>query len=579
MLDYQSQVQPLPLRQTEPTGEDFAVLAWIVRMRWFFFILVGLLIVAGYNGQWRIGRDSSLYRSVARNLADGKGYTFRGERASETYPGLPLMLLAVEKVVGREDVLRPRISLALMAMLAVLTFFVVYQLLALYLPRWVAVCASTGVGISPTFASRAHDLMQDLPFLLGVCLVLLGVGRLQRATAWKARALNLGGVLLPGAIIAVSMRPTFWALALALLGAVVVAIARAPKRAHLIGLAALLLAVATWLAVDPRSGGQFAVGGKQEAILIRHLANVGTVEWWRTVERTVEKHLPQTLFGIELVFPLGTILLIELVVGAFWLMRWSVLWGLYVLATLAMMLTLGSVPRYFLMVLPLLLAEWALLTWWVSSRLKWGPIAREVVMLAGLCMATAVPLFRTCAFIAEQHGFDRSLTRRSFLEVYRKGTMLPLVELAPLIRQHVPEGGKLVGPEPRILSFLSGRDVWHPSEPAISLKRLVPGRAGGWSGAEKRHHYRAVLARRGFTHVVYGRRFNEEKLIPRLLRTRFLIAAPRLAIERNGMVLAPLRLPIAERYRRPARPVAPAELTSTRPAATGGSSVPLESPP
>ena len=38
-------------------------------------ILIGVYAFA-FNGQWRVGKDSALYRGLAHSLASGRGYTF-----------------------------------------------------------------------------------------------------------------------------------------------------------------------------------------------------------------------------------------------------------------------------------------------------------------------------------------------------------------------------------------------------------------------------------------------------------------------------------------------------------------------
>ena len=91
------------------------LLRWIVRFRWVFFLFVGVLLVGAYNGQWRVGRDSAEYRQVARNLAEGRGYTFRGEREQHIYPGLPYLLAGIDRVFGKQDALSPRAAMAIMA--------------------------------------------------------------------------------------------------------------------------------------------------------------------------------------------------------------------------------------------------------------------------------------------------------------------------------------------------------------------------------------------------------------------------------------------------------------------------------
>ena len=63
---------------------------------------------------WRVGVDSALYRGLARSLVRGDGYVFAGEHHKHAYPGLPLMLAGIEKLVGES----PAWPLALIVILA-----------------------------------------------------------------------------------------------------------------------------------------------------------------------------------------------------------------------------------------------------------------------------------------------------------------------------------------------------------------------------------------------------------------------------------------------------------------------------
>src|SRR6185437_2264707 len=65
---------------------------WLERWRYLFFIGLVLFLVAPFNGQWRLGLDSSIYRGVAQSLANGQGYTFAGRAQHQVYPGLPVIL-------------------------------------------------------------------------------------------------------------------------------------------------------------------------------------------------------------------------------------------------------------------------------------------------------------------------------------------------------------------------------------------------------------------------------------------------------------------------------------------------------
>src|SRR5215213_9667391 len=104
----------MPVLKDDPAQSPVvpnALLAPIPRFRWVYFAFVGLLILLAFNGQWRVGRDSAAYRGLAHQLATTGKYVFRDKQTHTTYsdqqdmryPGLPLLLAAVEKLFGRSD--------------------------------------------------------------------------------------------------------------------------------------------------------------------------------------------------------------------------------------------------------------------------------------------------------------------------------------------------------------------------------------------------------------------------------------------------------------------------------------------
>lgn len=567
--------QPPP-DEVSPAGVT-PFLSWIVALRWVFFALVGLLLVVGYNGRWRIGRDSSLYREVARNLAAGRGYTFRGEHERHIYPGLPFMLAGIDRVFGPQDPLRPQAAILVMLGIAVATLVTVYHLVRTCYPRWMAVCVTTGVGINQDFLRQPYNLMSDLPFLLGVCLTLLGLARLgqNHSSRRGVRWLLVAGV---GTVLAISMRPTFWALALAWAGACVVGVLRWPRRwRYLLAFAALVAMLLVWWKIDPRLSGSTGIFGKYERIALAHVSTIGSAEWWKMLNYTLDEHLPTAMFGFEMRWHLGKITFAVLLLGSLLLMRRSVLWGLYVLVTLGMTVVVGSVPRYFLMILPLLLTAWAIVTeivarWFAvlkdlpSERSpRWlrplaavsrrWPYMPTLAVLWGLGLPTVVNVVHCLDFLREQHGFTRDLKRRTFLEVYRDGKMLPLVRLSELISRHVPPGEKVLGPEPRITTYLSGRDVFHVSD---------------FPDYRNLQRWRTIPWKAHLTWCVYGPEFSGEKLIHRLIRDRYIAIAPRSVVSCDNMhlgrIIKPRKKPAAPAATQPA--TRPVRAATTRPVAT-----------
>src|SRR5687768_2078575 len=76
------------------------VLTFVDRHRVKLFILMGLLYLAGFNGQWRPEPDSGLYLTIGRNLASGEGYTYHGHSHRLVFPGLPLIFAGLFRVFG-----------------------------------------------------------------------------------------------------------------------------------------------------------------------------------------------------------------------------------------------------------------------------------------------------------------------------------------------------------------------------------------------------------------------------------------------------------------------------------------------
>jgi len=454
--------------ETAQAGTNNPLLRSVVRFRFALFALLGVMLLAGYNGQWRIGRDSSRYREVARNLVSGKGYRFREHRERHVYPGLAYFLAGVDKSFGTQDPMRPRAALIITTCLGAITLVVIYHLVLAYYPLWIAVCVTIGVGVNAIFLQHCHELMTDLPFLLGICLTLLGIAWLHRPPARRQAAGAL--IAVAGAALAVCMRPTFFALAIA--GAVTCAVQMIRSRRRLWyagGILALLALLAGWWAIDPRLSRESSVlSGKYEKLALQHLREMKTGEYWRqraqSIDRTLERHLPQAVVGFQTFRPLGLILSLMLIGGSVLLMRRSLLWGTYVLVTMGMTLALGSVPRYYLMVLPLLLVEYALISDWIAQRLARWPAGVFFATLYCLGFATVVNFGESVDFLLEQHGIRRNLRPSTFLKVYRGGKMEPLVELSKRIRADIPPGQKVLGLEAQIITYLSGRLVYEPRE-------------------------------------------------------------------------------------------------------------------
>src|SRR5688500_17504764 len=124
----------------------------IARYRHVFFGFLAALFLVSFNGQWRIGHDSAIYRGLASNIAAGNGYVFGEWATRQAYPGLPYMLAGIQKVCGTDiDALRARGAMAFVAprldttvailvinAMALLTLVLTYRLIRMHYPQWVA---------------------------------------------------------------------------------------------------------------------------------------------------------------------------------------------------------------------------------------------------------------------------------------------------------------------------------------------------------------------------------------------------------------------------------------------------------
>ncbi|HTL29096.1 MAG TPA: phospholipid carrier-dependent glycosyltransferase, partial [Tepidisphaeraceae bacterium] len=180
----------------------------IVRYRKVFFFGIALLYLISFNGRWRIGLDSSIYRGLGHNLATGKGYVFGESAPHQVYPGLPMALAGIERFIS-DSVFFPIAPVLLMNACALLTLIVTYKLMRLHFPQWVAVAVVCGVAVNERFLQHANEILTDVPFLLGVVTALYGWSLLRLTTdrkkLWKPIL-----ILVVGVALAAVMRPTFW---------------------------------------------------------------------------------------------------------------------------------------------------------------------------------------------------------------------------------------------------------------------------------------------------------------------------------------------------------------------------------
>src|SRR3954469_22544467 len=149
----------------------------IVRHRRVFYIAIAVFYALAFTGQWRVGRDSALYRGLGHSLATGHGYHFGAFSSRQIYPGLPVLLAGLEKVFGPASA--PPIILIHLFSLGCIVL--TYKLVRLRFPQWVAVIVACMLAANGWFLELTNEIRDDIPFLFGMLMALYGWERLRLA--------------------------------------------------------------------------------------------------------------------------------------------------------------------------------------------------------------------------------------------------------------------------------------------------------------------------------------------------------------------------------------------------------------
>lgn len=415
---------------------------WLEKYRFVFLAAIAVFILVQFNGQWRIGLDSSLYRGVAENLWQGNGYTFAGRRQTLVYPGLPFLLALSHKITGSNSIVP---VLVLFNVLSVLTLVGVYHLIRLRYPLWIAVVVMCGVGLNSRFVQQAQEVMTDAPFLFGCVMAMLG-WELLAIVKTRRRLISAAALLLLGLFVAATMRPTFWVLAVAWAIVLVWNVVRHRDRRSWISLIIVIGLVALFAAWRIRNGNAFK--GGYELQFMQSLAVLGD-RVMKNGPPLFTTEIPVAFFGEKLwIFglPMGLMIL----GGCLLVTRRQPLWGLQVFILTAVMLIMSDVPRYYLMVLPTLWLGYVLALLWLTQRLQLK--YRDWTLFGLFSVANCINIVLNLGLFHEQHFGE-------FLRQYHKGEYVRLVEMAKVIRERVKPDEVVIGPYGQVLSYLSGRAV------------------------------------------------------------------------------------------------------------------------
>jgi hypothetical protein len=435
------------------------------RHRYKLFLLVIVYALLGFNGQWRLEPDSALYLTIGRNLAQGHGYTYNGAKHHLAFPGPPYLFAGVFKIFPGDSVVP---HLVLMLLIGFVTLALTYRLFLLYADRPTAVLMTFGLGISRLFYRYCFELLSDMPFLLGVMAFLVGYEAVFHRKA-SGKESRLGSrhpawfdylFLAGGLAVAVVMRPSMWALLVAVLLALIWSVLRGPRRLpQIITCLAIVAAAVIFWKLDPRHADN-SLGNYEDALFevkFSHLSTLVHDMLFENAPKLFEASLCQALFGARMgagLNSLAGIVVLGLGVSLFW---HRPLWGLWVAMTVAMVLVaVAPMDRYFLQVLPLLVFAWWSAIRWVNHKLpgEWG----NRVFVALFILGGMVNLMRGGEFIVEQRWYP-------FLNHYKEGRFSGIHQVARLLRDNVPGDVRVLAPpkHARILTFLSQCRVIEPT--------------------------------------------------------------------------------------------------------------------
>jgi hypothetical protein len=434
---------------------------WVTKYRWWIFTTLFVFYAIAFTGDWRIGRDSALYRGMGHGLATGHGFGYSEFGKRQIYPGLPLMLAGLEKAFGGSAV-PPLIVMHLMALGCLIT---TYKLVSLRFSQWLAICVTVLVGFNGWFVELANEILTDIPFLFGLLLALYGWERLriwgigekpsgeasvviERASKHPWASLC---ILLIGLALAAVMRPTFWIVGAAW-GIVCVwgLLAGPGRKFYAICLSVLLIVWIAVLLLDPRVKGFNPLGGGYEREAVHSIQRAGEA-FTKQFPEMLSGQLAYSLFGSKWGPGLTEVMTVIALAASLMLLRINPLWTLLIALTVITTLIMTTVPRYYTMVMPLMVLAWMLLAieiaWRVPVKLA------DTVLILATALIFVPSVSRVCKVIGEQRHLNRD-AQESDAPKWKH-----VLAMADIVRKNIPQEAKVIGPGATIMRYVSDRQV------------------------------------------------------------------------------------------------------------------------
>jgi Dolichyl-phosphate-mannose-protein mannosyltransferase len=442
----QEPIRDQPINEPTPTA---AVLNWFDRRRGWLWLALGLIYAIGFNGQWRVGPDSAIHVSIARSLAQGDGFIHPTGLQDTVNPGLAYLTAATFRLFGVDQFFAiDAVMLLCSAVVLVLTFWVV----RLRFDRPTAVLVVCMLGVNETFYRYGYQALTDMPFLLGLMLLLLGIELVHRhgARVW------IGAGLI---VLSIGVMAAFRSVVLTvLIAGVLMAVTQATR-----GTGWARYAVATTLAACVLIAVRWLMGG---GALMRDewrvLGQITETPFADTLARVflvngptlLTEHLPEAIFGVDFGSVLSLPLGIAAIVVGLSLFRVRPLWGLLVAVFIVQWIVFITTERYVLVLMPLLALGWWRIGLWAEARVK--PDTTRYILATLLALWFAPNLVRIGTFIVEQRS-------QPFLAHYDDGRYAAMKRVVDELTDNARAGDFLIANHAPQLTYYTQLPVYGPT--------------------------------------------------------------------------------------------------------------------
>jgi hypothetical protein len=433
---------------TEPTPTA-AVLAWFDRCRAWLWLAIAVFYAIGFNGQWRIGPDSAIHVTLAQSLAQGTGFIHPTGLQDTVNPGLAYLTAGMFKLFGSDPFIAiDAVMLMCSAAVLVLTFWVV----RLRFDRPTAVLIVCMLAANETFYRYGYQVLTDMPFLLGLMLMLLGHELLHRqgVRLWWGTALIALSVLVMAAFRSV-------VLTVLMAGALMVAYRMIRGSGWIRYAAVTTAAVAALISMRLMIGGGSLL--RDESRVLGQVTESSLMDTLRRVflengPTLLNEHLPEAMFGVDFGSIVGLPLGVIAVIIGLALIRVRPLWGSLVVVFLAQWLVFVTTERYVLVLMPLLALSWWRIGLWAQSKAK--PAVAKYVLVGLLAIWFAPNMVRVGAFIAEQRS-------QPFLAQYEDGRYAALELVADELAAIAEDGDVIIANHAPQLIYYTHQPIYGPS--------------------------------------------------------------------------------------------------------------------